>query len=890
MDSSSLDFVNDPAAHAERTKRASAATVPNKLPASAAPDAVIETQVCQVAVQDIIGRVTDRIAPVWPLQNFVAVNPYFGFAQNEFLKARAILRSVSEAELLMPLDYYQRRYQQQLLTQADIAEAVEELKNLPTQPVSVDSVVQALTADQAAESTQAAHSSGRRSLTTLAERLDQQQGSDWAHVIRTEVGRVCAAHYDEGQAVWSSPWKHLSLFQDWQSQASRDRSLELQGATGCRELFAGLPDCAQTAINVLLQRLQVPAALWEPFLLCQIYTLPGWGAWTKYKSAWEPDRDQNDDLSGLLAIRLACDVAVAEAAGLQIDWQDLVDAEWPQAEFRGQLSDAETMIRMVLLRASELAWERQVLADLLHTQNFDAADNARVSDAAGLSSDGNLSDQANSQKATLLAQMVFCIDVRSERYRRQLEHVTSNVQTLGFAGFFGVPIGWRAWGEQHAAPQVPALLTPQFTVQESLQQVSPEQVQAAGRSRSFQRLFRKSWKQLQTSAISCFSFVETAGLLYGWKLAKKSIGGSAAGKSPETDGLQNAPEGRLRPDLSDLEQIGVSQDRQIDIAESILRGMGLIDGFATLVVFCGHSSATQNNPLQAGLDCGACCGHSGEPNARFAALLLNQPHVRSGLQQRGICVPETTRFVAAVHNTTHDAITYFDTDLLTADQQQALQQLIQHTTLATQQTQLERLPSLATSDLSDPLRRSLDWSEVRPEWGLAGNASFIVAPRELTSRSNLEGRSFLHSYDYRKDPDARVLEQIMTAPLVVGHWINMQYYASTVDQTYFGSGSKTIHNVVGQFGIHSGNGGDLTTGLPFQSVHNGNEFQHEPLRLLAIIAAPRESVAAIIQRHELLDNLLVNRWLNLVVQDGSEFYRFTVSREWQQIDRPIAEA
>jgi uncharacterized protein YbcC (UPF0753/DUF2309 family) len=126
----------------------------------------------------------------------------------------------------------------------------------------------------------------------------------------------------------------------------------------------------------------------------------------------------------------------------------------------------------------------------------------------------------------------------------------------------------------------------------------------------------------------------------------------------------------------------------------------------------------------------------------------------------------------------------------------------------------------------------------------------------------------------------------MTAPLVVGHWINMQYYASTVDQQYFGSGSKTIHNVVGQFGIHSGNGGDLTTGLPLQSVHNGNEFQHEPLRLLAIIAAPKESVAAIIARHELLDNLLVNHWMNLVVQEDSTFYRFTADRQWQQVNHP----
>lgn len=882
MDSSSVDFSHDIAVP-EKTRSPHAADdvrVPQRAPA----DGSKAMPVRNISVPDIICRVADRIAPVWPLQNFVAVNPYFGFAQNEFLKARSILQSFSDAELLMPLDYYRRRYQQQRLTQADIAAAVEDLNTHATLSITVESVVQAVSANDESKSVKATQNVGQRSLHTLAERVDQQTGTDWARIIRTEVGRVCAAHYDEGQAVWSSPWKQLSLYQEWQAQASRDRSLELQGATNCRELFAALPDCPEAAIDFLLQRLQVPEQLCENFLLCQLYTLPGWSAWTKYKSAWEPDREQNDAFSGLLAIRLACDTAVAEAAGVQTNWQDLMNAKASPVASDQLPSEADAAIRMVLLRASELAWERQLLKDLTELQDGASAAPATTRDNAAIESSGSdFSQQTTAADASLLAQMVFCIDVRSERFRRQLEHVTSSVQTLGFAGFFGVPIAWQAWGEDHAAPQVPALLTPQFTVRETLQQVSPEQSKEASRSRSFRRLFRKSWKQLQTSAVSCFSFVETAGLLFGWKLAEKSLGRSSAGKSSQSDGLHKAEEGKLRPDLSDLEQIGVSQDRQIEMAESILRGMGLIDNFATLVVFCGHGSETQNNPLQAGLDCGACCGHSGEPNARFAALLLNQNHVRNGLQQRGICVPATTRFLAAVHNTTHDAITYFDTDLLTADQQQALQQLMQHTTLATQQTQLERLPSLATSDPTDPMRRSLDWSEVRPEWGLAGNAAFIVAPRELTSRSNLDGRSFLHSYDDRKDPEGKVLEQIMTAPLVVGHWINMQYYASTVDPQYFGSGSKTIHNVVGQFGIYSGNGGDLTTGLPWQSVHNGQDFQHEPLRLLAIIAAPKERVAAIISRHELLDNLLTNQWMNLVVVEDSRFYRYTPNRQWQEI-------
>lgn len=111
----------------------------------------------------------------------------------------------------------------------------------------------------------------------------------------------------------------------------------------------------------------------------------------------------------------------------------------------------------------------------------------------------------------------------------------------------------------------------------------------------------------------------------------------------------------------------------------------------------------------------------------------------------------------------------------------------------------------------------------------------------------------------------------------------MQYYASSVDNQHYGSGSKTIHNVVGKFGIFSGNGGDLTTGLPWQSLHNGTDFQHEPLRLLSVIAAPRDAVSDIIQSNKVVEDLLVNDWLNLVVLDAGKWFRFSSDRSWQPL-------
>jgi uncharacterized protein YbcC (UPF0753/DUF2309 family) len=153
---------------------------------------------------------------------------------------------------------------------------------------------------------------------------------------------------------------------------------------------------------------------------------------------------------------------------------------------------------------------------------------------------------------------------------------------------------------------------------------------------------------------------------------------------------------------------------------------------------------------------------------------------------------------------------------------------------------------------------------VRPEWGLAGNASFIIAPRHWTRGANLASRSFLHDYDWRQDDGFKTLELIMTAPMLVTNWINLQYYASTVAPSIYGAGNKVLHNLVNESGVLEGNGGDLRVGLPWQSVHDGERFVHEPLRLSVFIAAPREEIEKIIAHHSVVRELVDNEWLYLL--------------------------
>ncbi|MDP1947425.1 MAG: Na-translocating system protein MpsB, partial [Nitrospirota bacterium] len=189
------------------------------------------------------------------------------------------------------------------------------------------------------------------------------------------------------------------------------------------------------------------------------------------------------------------------------------------------------------------------------------------------------------------------------------------------------------------------------------------------------------------------------------------------------------------------------------------------------------------------------------------------------------------------------------------------------------------------NSMQDVQLRSLDWAQVRPEWGLARNSLFIIGSRHLTQGIDLAGRSFLHSYDHRPDTDGKLLEIIMTAPLIVAQWINMEYYFSTVDPDVYGSGSKVYHNVTGRIGVMTGGQSDLRMGLPVQTVMNGARSYHEPVRLTAIIEAPRGRISAIINRQPLLERLFNNRWLNLIAYEPMErrYYRYDGAGGWDSI-------
>ncbi|MEJ1157278.1 YbcC family protein [Prosthecomicrobium sp. N25] len=807
-------------------------------------------------VPTAIAEACGRIAPLWPLRSFVAVNPFLGFAGQSFEATAARLQRIARIRMLMPRSFYRQAFEAGEFGHEDLAAALARTPRSLAGPATIQALKDALWAPPAR---------GRKPravVATVAEVLDRLAAGD-RHASRTafmidEISRWCAAYFDEGQAAWRLPGRDRTPYRAWRETMRHDRNAEAMGITGFRKAIAALPDDPEAAITEVVRDLGIPPRAVADYLTRAFLDIGGWAAYARHRAWTRNLRGEADTVMvDLLAIRLVWGYALfreRQDPEFRAAWMAAMAeaAALPGDEQLGD--DPDLAVDLLLQAAYENSRQRNLVATL-------AAGAARPVVPAARKS----------------VQAAFCIDVRSELYRRAIETVAPDLDTIGFAGFFGFPIEYVPIGQERGQAQCPVLLAPAFTVCEAVVDASPAEETAVLDLRRMRRQVGHAWKAFKASAVSCFAYVETAGLGFAAKLVGDGLGLTRPVPHPLHEGLDRSVLARLGPSLvpgqAGGRRTGFDADQRVAMAEAVLRAMSLTDGFARLVLLVGHGSTSVNNPHAAGLDCGACGGHTGEANARVAAGILNDPAVRAGLARRGIAVPADTWFVPALHDTTTDAVTLFDRQAVPASHGAELARLEGWLAEASALVRLERSGALGVgpdeADTALPAR-AMDWSQVRPEWGLAGNAAFVAAPRHRTAGLRLDGRAFLHSYDWRADTSGSVLELIMTAPMVVASWINLQYFGSTVNNRVFGSGNKVLHNVVGQLGVLEGNGGDLRVGLPWQSLHDGRKFVHEPVRLSVFVEAPEERIDAVLVKHAGVRELVENGWLTLfaIADDG----------------------
>ena len=819
------------------------------------------------ALHTLVRSACDRIPPLWTLRNFVAVNPFVGLAGRPFVAAARLMQQAGHGEMLMPAAFYTGQIDSGRIGEDEFQAALQRAGDgLPAGGLAG---IRFATLGTLRRELAKCGDEKAAPFLTYADFLDLKKSSGWAAFVVEEISKWCSVYFDQGQSAWRMPWRQLGLFAAWKEAAQLDANPEMTGLEGFRAFVAALPNDPFAVIGRALDTLAVPEGLRADFLHRELMSIAGWSSYARFVGRERsPSGGGADPLAELLAVRLAYDLALLARFGAEgrplPGWND----SWSGAARAGETVSAGLLARHVAQLALEQAYQNELVAGL--------KSNRPPAPASG-------------RKAL---QAVFCIDVRSEIFRRALESESDAIETIGFAGFFGMTIEYVKFGGQSGGARCPVLLTPGIRVREALRGGGADEEAARLRKMDFRRTVGGAWSAFKTSAISCFSFVETAGLWFGVKLVRDSL---ALGRP---DSAFAAAEGRccLGPKI-DCEtgcaptaggglETGIPLADQIAMAGFALKNMGLMSDFARVVLICGHGATTANNPYGSALDCGACGGHAGDANARVAADILNQSAVREGLKARGIHIPAETVFLAGLHNTTTDEVLLYDTESLPPGRAAELEKIKAWLAGASGKSRRARASSLGLgavpeTKLDDAVRAlSRDWSEVRPEWGLAGNAAFIAAPRSRTQGLNLGGRAFLHNYDERLDPDHSTLELIMVAPMVVASWINLQYFGSTVDNRLFGSGNKALHNVVGTFGVWQGNGGDLQTGLPLQSLHDGARWRHEPLRLNVFIEAAPAAIGAVLARQPGVRELIENGWVNLFALDaaGPEIRRYTGGR------------
>ncbi len=790
--------------------------------------------------QQALSIATQSIAPNWPLDRMIAVNPLWQRIDHHFDQVAADVSWLASARCHMDQATYYAWYKDGRIDDSALENAAAEYD---VELRGDELMGYLITPEKRPDSW--------RNIADWADLSRSENKMSWHDEITHQISQFCAAHYQQQRPMLQRQYREqsMNLYQHWLYITRQDRGLSIiMSEDELNKEFDQLPENQEELIALVVKEFGLSDAALSLYCQALLLDINGWGAYLAYRRfEAEKSGSQDQDILSLLAIKLAWEWVVWRYMSRhhQDDF-DILTQRWDNQlrnmhDLGGQHKIA-LLPQMIWARALELS-EQTDLVKKLRSHHPEPANTPSM-------------------------QAIFCIDVRSEVYRRALEQLSPNIETYGFAGFFGLPIEYQQAGTQSCRPQLPGLIAPSVQVFES--HTDEELLNEASRE--------ASWHRWGSTAVATFSMVESMGWWYAFKMFKNTCldlfshqHTEEAAKPPKTVNWSLTRQGTA-----------LTVQDQAELAKGVLDVMGL-KSFAETILLVGHGSNSRNNLQSAGLECGACGGQSGEINVRVLAQLLNDAGVREALRPLGYDLPDNTQFVPALHNTITDHVTCY----LHPKQEGVVHWLQQATYFTQQERALDLDPKLMDMDKVERDHayqlRAKDWSQTRPEWGLANNNAFVIAPRALTRGLDLQGRSFLHDYQADKDPDGSILERLLTAPMLVTHWINMQYNLSTTDNFKFGSGNKVLHNAVGEhIGLFEGNGGDLRIGLATQSIYDGERWMHTPERLNVFIHAPKDRIVELVKKHSVLSHLVDNEWLYLFQWQDQHIARL-YEGDWQPV-------
>lgn len=720
------------------------------------------------------------------------------------------------------------------------------------------------------------------------ERVEEAHSPPLLSEIHSFLIRFCAAYLDQGISYWPMPVRD-GLYSSFLRLYSQKTGLSSPWQKGLRcqaERQARLKWTAHQALEDGFKRLEIP---WESALdalTSRALALRGWAgmiAVLEQRPDLAPVHAPPVSLIDFLALYLQLEAHVLESRLTQQPLRRGKRSDYALAYEAFILAQCAGLEPEVLKQESAArAWVKEVRAfDHLSRRRalleaFEHRYRHQMLDGLG----------HHCRKGTAVVpqkprfQAVFCIDDREESLRRHLEELCPDLETLGYAGFYGVAMVYQGLTDPQGVPLCPPVRTPQHLVREVALDGSNGPAATLGHLRQTLRASRNSL--LRGGLLSAFT-----GFLAGIPLVTQTLlpGLSHRIGSKLEERLSLRPGTRLA--LERAPDVGPNQDNLYEgftvqemasIVDSGLRTMG-VNRFALLFCLVGHGSSCLNNPHEAAYNCGATGGGRGGPNARAFAAMANHPRVRELLAAAGWMIPKSTWFLGAYHNTCNDSMTYYDLDLVPqalAEELKNLQELFHQGCLLDAHERcrrFENVPLSITPEKAFQLvqTRAVTLAQPRPEYGHSTNSLCIVGRRERTRGVFLDRRAFLVSYDPTADDDGSILGSLLEAVGPVGTGINLEYYFSAIDSAGYGCGTKLPHNVTGLLGVMDGHASDLRTGLPWQMVEI-----HEPMRLLHIVECEPSRLYQVLLSRPALKQMLDREWFHLVAwsPESSNFWLY----------------
>ena len=432
---------------------------------------------------DVRDRITDAAETVgtnWPLHSFVTANPLAGYEDRPFHEAVERANTLRGGRAYPDTETFRTAWERGNIDPSVLRAELDDHGYSPDPEAALDQLADAASDD------------ARIVRDEATVRVD--------HVLASWLAAFC----DEGEASWPMPNREAGFYDAFRAVARHDSTIPDAAS------LADAPDDPATAIAGVLA--DHPRERWTEIFEAHLNALPGWTGLLKYRA--ERGDEWQDAYPITLVGYLAARLLLAERFDAPID--PLADADdgtdaGVAERFDGSdddtidTADGDVPLEEVWLRA----WEASYRGDVVDA----------VADASAARADRADDESADGRPD---AQLVFCIDTRSEVFRRHLE-ATGDYETHGYAGFFGVPMRYEGYDDQASADACPPIVDAEHHVHERPDGEHADEHAAYDRWTGRFHAGEKVLKAVKSNAATAFSFVESAGSAYGAALAARTL-------------------------------------------------------------------------------------------------------------------------------------------------------------------------------------------------------------------------------------------------------------------------------------------------------------------------------------------------------------------------------